>query len=385
MTGADILRVIINALVAAGAVGLLGMLLLNRLRDRSVQASLLAVPLIAILAVLAAVLANVQAMFLSAHDSAVILLVCAVAAVVATTVAVVLGRRVMHSSEELRRALRSLGSETSVSPTVQSYEHAPAELAALSRELESSRERLERSRERERALEESRRELVAWVSHDLRTPLASLRAMSEALEDGVAEDPDAYLKQIRMTVERLTGMVDDLFELSRLNAGVRSGPPRDVMIAEVVQEAVSATRGLTDARGVSLVVNQVQDATVSGTPAELRRVLTNLVGNAVRHSPAGGAVLVRSAVCDDAVVVEVRDRCGGIPTQSLARVFDTGWSGNPARTAGEGAGLGLAIAQGIARSHDGLIDVRNIPGGCAFRLTLPLADPHRPPDGLSPS
>ncbi len=373
MTGADILRVVVIALVASGAVGLLGMLVLNRLRTRSLQASLLAVPLIAILAVVAAVLANVQAMFLSAHDSAVILLVCAVAAVVALTIAVVLGRRVMHSSEELRRALRSLGNETSVTATVVPDQHAPAELAVLSRELDSSRERLERSRERERALEGSRRELVAWVSHDLRTPLASLRAMAEALEDGVAEDPDAYLRQIRMTVGRLTGMVDDLFELSRLNAGVRSGPPRDVTISEVVQEAVDATRGLTDARGVSLVVNPVQDATVSGTPAELRRVLTNLVGNAVRHSPAGGSVLVRSAVRDGAVLVEVRDRCGGIPAESLDRVFDTGWSGNPARTPGEGAGLGLAIAQGIARSHDGLIDVRNIPGGCAFRLTLPLA------------
>jgi signal transduction histidine kinase len=374
MTGADILRVVVISVVASGAVGLLGMLLMNRLRDRSLQAALLAVPLIAILAVVAAVLANVWAMFLSTHDSAVILLVCAVAAPVATTVAVVLGRRVMHSSEELRRALRSLGSETG--PTAVPDHHASAEFAALSRELESSRERLQRSRERERALEGSRRELVAWVSHDLRTPLASLRAMSEALEDGVAEDPDAYLKQMRMTVDRLTGMVDDLFELSRLNAGVRSGPPRDVNMSEVVQEAVSATRGLSDARGVSLVLNPVKDATVRGTPAELRRVLTNLVGNSVRHSPAGGSVLVRSAVRDGTVLVEVRDRCGGIPEEHLARVFDTGWSGNPARTAGEGAGLGLAIAQGIARGHDGLIDVRNIPGGCAFRLTLPLAPPN---------
>src|SRR5262249_62398499 len=112
--------------------------------------------------------------------------------------------------------------------------------------------RLAESRDRERALEASRRELVAWVSHDLRTPLAGLRAMSEALEDGVADDPALYYKQIHASVDRLAGMVDDLFELSRIQAGAISSAPEHVGLDDLVSDCLTALEPLARGRGVRL-------------------------------------------------------------------------------------------------------------------------------------
>ena len=384
----DTLLVVLIAAAASGAVGVAGLVALHLLRERPLRDLLLALPLVAVLAVVVAVLAAARVMFLSSHDSGVVLVVCLVAVVMAGGFAVVLERRLVRSSRALQRALRDLGEDRSDDADEPAGIHsggAPAELAALSAELAATSDRLARSRERERALESSRRELVAWVSHDLRTPLAGLRAMSEALEDGLSASPERYVKQIRMTVDRLTGMVDDLFELSRLNAGVSAGPHDQVEIAAVVREVVGAVGDLAATRDIrlsALVPPVPHSPVVHGNEAELVRALTNLVGNGVRHSDAGGAVTVTvSQPTTDAgsepsgvnVSIEIRDACGGIAPQDLDRVFDTGWRGSEARTPGEGAGLGLAIAQGITRSHGGRLTVRNVHGGCAFVLTLPAA------------
>ena len=186
--------------------------MLRLIRRRSLSISLAVVAAVGVLAMLAGTLAVAWAMFLSPHDLTVVTTVVAMAAVVSLATALLLGRWVVARSRELAVAARSFGDGLFTAPDVP----ATAELEAVSRELAATSARLAESREREGALETSRRELVAWISPDLRTPLAGPRAMSEALEDGVATDPDRYLRQIRTEVERLNGMVGDLFELSRI-------------------------------------------------------------------------------------------------------------------------------------------------------------------------
>jgi signal transduction histidine kinase len=276
-------------------------------------------------------------MFLSSHDLGVVLVVCAAAGVVAVVTGLVLARRVDQIEQH-------------------------------SRELAEEQARAEEA-------ERTRRELVAWVSHDLRTPLAGMRAMTEALEDGVAPDPGRYHRQLRTEVDRLAGMVDDLFELSRINAGALQLVRERISLTDVVGDVVAAAAPLAAARGVRLAAEAEPGAgdTIDADERELRRAITNLVGNAIRHTPHDGTVQVTASVVDGTATVTVTDACGGIPDAELARVFEAGFRGDLARTPDPegGAGLGLAIVQGIVNAHGGAVDVRNVAGGCRFEVLLP--------------
>ena len=247
-------------------------------------------------------------------------------------------------------------------------------MAELSRELAATSTRLAESRERERALERSRRELVAWVSHDLRTPLAGLRAMAEALEDGLAADPARYHVQMRQAVERLTGMVGDLFELSRIHAGALRLSLQQVWLADLVDDAVAGAHPIAQARRVRLAADIHAPLSVRADAREMSRALTNLVVNAIRHTPGDGTVRVGADQHDGFALLTVTDACGGIPEAHLERLFDVAWRGSDARTPDPyaGAGLGLAIVRGIVEAHSGEVDVRNITGGCRFEVRLPV-------------
>ncbi|MCY0928598.1 HAMP domain-containing sensor histidine kinase [Streptomyces sp. H27-H1] len=378
----DILLIALFAFGGAVCAGVLGAVVLRVVRHRSVAVSLTVIAAVTVTAMLAGTLAVAQAMFLSRHDLGVVTLVVAMAAVVSLAVALVLGRWVVARSRELSLAARDFGDGGSFAapPGL-----ATAELDSLSRELAATSEKLAVSRERERALETSRRELVAWISHDLRTPLAGLRAMSEALEDGMAEDPARYHRQIRTEVDRLNSMVGDLFELSRIHAGALALSPSRMSVYDLVGDALSGVHPLARERGVRLDGAAVDRVPVEVDGKEMTRVLANLLINAIRHTPADGTVAIAASVRagGGAVIVSVTDGCGGIPTEDLPRVFDTGWRGTPARTppAGvasvpappAGAGLGLAIVRGIVEAHAGRAAVRNVPGGCRFEVTLPVS------------
>jgi signal transduction histidine kinase len=389
-----VLIVLIGGGCAIG-VGVLGMIAQLALRGRSVRIKLFTIAIATVLAVVAGVLGTAQAMFLSRHDFWVMLVVCLAAGVVALAMAVPLARSVTADSRALRAALRSLGDEDALfSPSSGTARHAAptpvgalphgaadrgaglatAELDELSRELAATAARLAESRERERALERSRRELVAWVSHDLRTPLAGLRAMAEALEDGVATDPLRYHTQIRMSVDRLAGMVDDLFEMSRIHAGALRLSLARVPLHDLVDEAVVGADPLARARGVMLSADVRTPLAVRVDPRELSRALTNLVANAIRHTPSDGSVHVEATERDGCAVLAVTDACGGIPDSDLDRVFEVAWRGTAARTPEPlaGAGLGLAIVRGIVEAHSGEVDVRNVVGGCRFEVRLPV-------------
>ncbi|GAA3585930.1 HAMP domain-containing sensor histidine kinase [Kribbella ginsengisoli] len=364
-------------------VALLGAAVLWRFRRKSLRITIIVAGLVPMLGALAAVTQSVQAMFISAHDSLVVLWTLAFSGLLGLAMSVLLGHWISTGSRDVGRRLRHLG--TSYEP-VEGLANVPAELAAITDELEMTRQKLAASNERERALEASRRELVAFMSHDLRTPLAGLRAVSEGLEDGVIDDVPGALRQMRATVDRMTGLVDDLFELSRLSA---APPPRrrsSVSLRELAEDVVGESCEHARSEGVSLTVSTPSDddrLAVHGDADELTRAVTNLVGNAIRHTEHGGTVKVMVAREDDGRVrLAVTDGCGGIPDDDLDRVFDIGWRGDEQRTpanglattsstTSSGGGLGLAIARGVVESHDGEIAVTNIPGGCTFKIELP--------------
>ncbi|MCC9307778.1 HAMP domain-containing histidine kinase [Kitasatospora sp. RB6PN24] len=374
----NLLLIALLAALGAGGAALPGWAAVRWLRRRSVALSLFCVAAVTVLAVTSGTFAVAQAMFLSQHDLGVVITVLAMASVVALGIAALLGRQVVAGSRALATAARTVGSDTGFTAP---NHPLGRELAQLSEELAATSARLAESRARAKALDASRRELIAWISHDLRTPLAGLRAMAEALEDGVADQPERYLQRIRTEVERLTGMVDDLFELSRIQAGALSLSLARVSVYDLVDDALAGAHPLARERGVRLEGRQVAAEPVEVDSQEITRVLGNLLVNAIRSTPQDGVVAVSARRVADEVVLSVTDGCGGIPEQDLHRVFETGWRGSAARTPrrdpGEGgdsgAGLGLAIVRGIVEAHAGRARVHNVVGGCCFEIALPAA------------
>lgn len=231
------------------------------------------------------------------------------------------------------------------------------------------------ARDRERAAEASRRELVAWISHDLRTPLAGIRAMAEALADGVVANPQEvaqYAGRISAEADQLSAMVDDLFELSRITAGALSLTLSEVPFADVVSEVVAAEGPVAERKGVRLQATANTWPVVLGSDPELARVVRNLLSNAIRHTPPDGTVAVCVDVHGQQARLRVDDSCGGIPDADLPRVFEVAFRGTPNRHPA-GGGLGLAIARGLVEAHKGTIDAQNHGQGCRFEVHLPLS------------
>ncbi|MCM4081136.1 HAMP domain-containing histidine kinase [Actinoplanes sp. TRM88002] len=232
-------------------------------------------------------------------------------------------------------------------------------------------------RARERRLEAGRRKLVAWVSHDLRTPLAGLRAMAEALEDGVVSDPVTtadYHRRIRVETDRMTQLVDDLFELSRINAGALRLVPTAVPLYDVVSDAIAGVAALATSRRITVLAAETGWPVVHAGEPELARVVQNLLINSIHYTPADGTVHIAAGHDRDSVWLSVSDTCGGIPEHDLNRIFDVAFRGEHGRTPStKGGGLGLAIVRGLIEAHGGHVGVRNVTGGCRFEIRLPAA------------
>lgn len=345
-------------------------------RRRSLSTLLASIVLTGTAASIAAVLGSVHEMVLSMHEQTTVVLVAIMAGLIAAVTAGVAARRVMRDNQVLHEAIFELGEgrvpQTSGTPLSAELEQARGELRRVAKTLADTRER-------ERALETSRRELISWISHDLRTPLAGLRAMSEALEDGMVDDPGTYYKQILSSVDRLSGMVDDLFDLSRLQAGSFSHDVEAISLDDLLSDCLVALKPLADAQNVRLAGAVGHGGTVVGNGPELNRAITNVVANAIRHTRSQGRV----DVCLDRVAgqqsveISVQDQCGGIADEDLQRVFDVGYRGELARTPHSanlaGAGLGLAITRAVVKAHSGSVTVENVDEGCRFRLRFPLA------------
>ncbi len=227
----------------------------------------------------------------------------------------------------------------------------------------------ERSR---RDVEAARRQLVASVSHDLRTPLASLRLLVESIDDGVVtgETRDRYLGGVRTQVAALSALIDDLFELSRIEAGDISWTMSQIELRELVGDTVAAMRAPAAERGVALAADLPAEQVLARANAEkLQRVLFNLIQNAIRHTPADGSVTVRARTAAGGVEVEVADDGAGVSEDDDQRVFDAFYRGDDARS-GDGAGLGLAISRAIVEAHGGRIWLERAMPGTRVRFTL---------------
>ena len=345
--------VVTSALVTLAA-GILGSYLVWLLRNRSAVTTMTATVLVAVAAAGIGVIVACRRMLISRHDVIVLAAIVGAAAVVGTFCALLVGRRVARLVES----------------------HATA--AA--------------NRERERSVEASRRELVAWMSHDLRTPLAGIRAMIEAITDGVVADPEtvaSHHRNIRHETDRLAAMVDALFQLSRVHSGGLVLNLEQVTLADIVEQAMPAAAALSAPKALH-VVGDAPNIPIEVDVREVTRVLSNLLTNAIRHSPPGGDVVVLGGSAGGHAYLAVEDRCGGIPESDLGRVFDVGFRGDEPRTPGEdGAGFGLAVAQAIVEAHGGHIDVRNVGGGCRFTVRFPLRvgqtlEPTRPLELAAP-
>lgn len=223
-----------------------------------------------------------------------------------------------------------------------------------------------------REVEEMRRQLVAAASHDLRTPLASLRLLVESIDDGVAtgETRDRYLREIRTHVAVLSGLIDDLFELSRIEAGDIAWTMRRVELRELINETVAAMRTQGAEQGVRVSFEPPPaELLAQADPEKVQRVLFNLIQNAIRHTPADGSVTVRARPHGNSVEIEIDDEGEGIPPESGRRVFEAFYRGDDSRADG-GAGLGLAISKAIVEAHGGRIWLEPGELGTRVRFTL---------------
>ena len=356
---------IVFALVVAGATlvaGLLAALALRRLP--TVRLALAGLSLLAVLLPLAAVVLSGVVMFASGHDVT-LLAVAAASSTAALAAGLLLGGSVAGSVDRLRAASSALarGDLKARAP-----EEGPAELAELAASFNEMAANLER-------VFDARRELVAWASHDLRTPLASMQAMLEAIEDGLAS-PDEYLPAMRDQVRALSGLVDDLFELARIDAGALTLEIAAAQLPGVVESCLRGLEAEARARQIHLEARFGDGVpAVLCAPDKVERVLFNLLTNALRHTPSDGSVAVVVEPLDEEVRVTVEDTGEGIPAESLRRVFDRFWRGDPARSSGKGgSGLGLAIASGLVEAQGGRIWAENRPGGGArISFTLPVA------------
>lgn len=236
-------------------------------------------------------------------------------------------------------------------------------------------------REQERAAEQSRRELVAWVSHDLRTPLAGIRAMGEALADGVVDRPDEvarYAESIVRETNRLSAMVDDLFEMSKINSGALSLTLEPLDLRELIDEVLAANQPTAQRAGITLTATQPDERiVVSGSDRALTRVLTNLVANAIAHTPPDGQIDISAGTSDGQAWTRVDDTGPGIAETDLPRIFEVAYRGTSARSPGaaelgSSSGMGLAIAAGLVAAHHGEISVQNREQGARFEVRLPL-------------
>ncbi len=383
----DLVVIVGLSLASCLAVGLVGAALLHTGRRRSTRFLLMVATLLPVLAVVTAALVNVGYMFLSPHDAGVILIGLATSLILAVGGAWWVTRRITAASRAVGRGLSQLVADSAAKGRVATAAPAanpsredagPHELTQLIEELAETRQTLAVSRARERAAEDARRELVAFMSHDLRTPLSGLRALAEALEDGMIADVPRALSHLRTTVGRMSGLVDDLFALSRVQGAQPARAAALVSLTELLADVASELAPTAAAAAVRLEVDLPAEdrLAVLGSSDDLARALANLVANAVRHTEPGLVVRLEAArSVDGHVQVAVVDGCGGIPAAHLGRVFDTGWRGTPSRSGDDGgAGLGLAITRSVVESHAGSIRVRNVDGGCRFEVQLPPPD-----------
>lgn len=391
MEGSELWTILAWVLFWAVVIGAATWALLRLLRRASVLAQICLVVVATVAVLVAGMVSAFNAMFISARDLEVMWYILATASAVAVALSLMLGAGVSRNAAHLVDAARRLGRGETLEHTVaEGRGSAPAmtsELAELAQELEASSRSLAESREREAAIEAARRELVSWISHDLRTPLASMRAMTEALEDGMASDVQGYYRKIIGQTEQMTAMVNDLLELSKIQAGTLRLRAEPLDLYDLVSDAISDLAPLAARKGIRLDGGGDRECMAVADGPSLARAVRNILLNAIIYSEPGSDVHIsvggeRVGGSGGNAVIAVEDQCGGIPDEDLPHLFETGWQKDPARRTTEemqgsysGAGIGLSMVAGIVKAHGGAVTVDNVDGGCRFALSLPAKAP----------
>ncbi len=313
-------------------------------------------------------------MFASEHD----LLLATILLLFAGGIAVMLGGFFANALAErvarLEKAARAIAGGHLAARVADSGRD---EIAALAQAFNQMAGRLEVVDQQQKQLDALRRDLVAWAGHDLRTPLSSIRLLVEALADGIVEDPQTaqqYLLQARKEVDHLSELVEDLFQVSQLDAGGIPLHLEPASLSDLISDTLESFSGLAGRQSVTLEGSA--EAGIDPVRMDVQRmgrVLNNLTGNALRHTPAGGKVSIHAALALGGVIITVSDSGEGIAPQDLPHIFERFYRGDKARSRfSGGAGLGLAIARGIVEAHGGTISVQSEPGiGTVFTCILP--------------
>jgi signal transduction histidine kinase len=346
------------------------------LRRTSLRQRYLAIAAVGTLVALGNLFALTQAMFVSTRAATVLAVVLTYASAAGLAAAHASARSSAEALDRVTGTARIVG-DGDLSARVGPLEAGP-ELDRLAATIDQMAAQLQAVRDQEERVEQTRRDLITAVSHDLRTPLSNLRAMVEAIDDHVVTDPPTirrYAADMRRAVGQLSSLVNDLFELVQVDAGAIEAEIERALLEDVVASAIATVEVEAARKGVVL------SADVRGTEAEacsphVSRVLQNLLVNAVRHTPADGTVHVEGRRDPDALRLIVQDTGEGIAASDLPHVFDPFYRVDPARS-GDGAGLGLALAERIVRALGGTIEVvSHLDQGTRFDVTLPI-DPDR--------
>ncbi|MEV1129734.1 HAMP domain-containing sensor histidine kinase [Agromyces sp. NPDC049794] len=373
MTGADLILVIALSAAIAAAVGATAWMVLRSISRAPIVVHLITMVVAAVAAVVGGVLVAAQAMYLSEHDARVTIAITVTSGTVAVITASILGSLISRSARALTAAAEDLGHDVPVQKRplpVKEFRDVLDQLAASDARLRAARDAITRQ-------ERARNDLVTRIAHDLRVPLAGIRAQAEALQDGLAPEPDRYLAQITAQVERVDALVSDLFAVSQIEAGTLAPRRERVSLADVASDAAADLRTLADAAGIRLDVTAAEPGVVDADAGQLTRAIANLLANALQHVSPGGHVLVTVRGDGDRVRVAVEDDGPGFAPGEAMHAFEAGWRGSAARSPHRvdltgGAGLGLAIARGIARAHGGDATAANrSQGGARVEIELP--------------
>ena len=313
-------------------------------------------------------------MFLSIHDQNLLLVLLVFSATISVFFAYFLSDQLSRQVKELTRGASAIA-QGHLETRVQAG--SSQELAQLAQAFNSMAGELEAAARLRREMEQSRKELVAAISHDLRTPLASLRLMTEAVSDGIADERQTaiFLERMRTEVQYMTGLIEDLFELSQLDAGALKLSPERASLSDLISDTLESLQAQAAKK------RQVLQGQIEGElpefffdPRKIQRVLNNLVGNAIRYTPEGGTIRLVARQTGPRVAVSVTDTGEGIAAQDRERIFEPFYRGERSRGRDSGgAGLGLAIARKLIEAHGGQIRVDSLEGqGSTFTFELPL-------------
>lgn len=349
----------------------------RRLRLRSLSWNLGAGVAISIAVALGGIEVIALVLFVSAHDAFTMGLLLTFAGTLAAYSAWLIAKSVTRDIEAVRDTIVAVGEGDRDRRIDLNSEDELAELADAANLMT---EQLAEGEARRDVAESARRDLTVAISHDLRTPLSSLQLVVEAMKDGLVEahDRQHLVEQMSFHIKSMSTLIDDLFELSRLEAGEVDWPLEPVSLEELIEETVEGMQRRAAVKRVTLEASvEMPLAPALANPEKIQRVLFNLIENSIHHTPAGGNVTVSAEADGPNLAIEVADTGPGVPPQERVRIFEPFFRGGPdASRPRDGAGLGLPICRAIIEAHRGKIWLADAPTGTRMRVSLPAAAPH---------